>query len=380
VCVVGLGRVGLPLALLAARAGMTVTGAERDPSVRALARGERSSPEPGLDALVREVAQTGRLAVGEAPVAARTSAVCVGTPLGPDRTADLQDLDAALAQLDAVAPPDGLILLSVTVPVGTTERAAGRLRQRAPGRQVACCPERVLPGDLLREMVELPRLAGGVDEASTEAAARWLERLVQGPVLRVSSRMAELAKLLENAARDVELALAHTAAEAARRHGLDPHELRAVVNHHPRVKLLVPGPGVGGHCLPVDPWFLVSEDPDGTALLRVAREVNDAVTERWIERIAQAAAGRRLGLLGLTYKPDTDDVRHSPALRIAQALAERFDVVVHDPYVQIEGLPMAPLPEVLQRELVVLLVAHREYRALGAVLAGRAVIDTCGGW
>jgi UDP-N-acetyl-D-mannosaminuronic acid dehydrogenase len=376
VCVVGLGRVGLPLALVAARAGLVVAGAERDEAVRALAAGERSSPEPGLDALVREVVQTGRLTVLAAPVPAKTSVVCVGTPLGPDHTADLQDLDQALAQLEGVAPEDGLILLSVTVPVGTTERAARSLRQRAPDRLVACCPERVLPGDLLRELVELPRLAGGVDEASTQAAARWLSLWARGPVLQMSSRMAELAKLVENAARDVELALTNTVAEVARHHGLDPYELRQVVNHHPRVKLLLPGIGVGGHCLPVDPWFLISEDPEDTALLRVAREVNEGVTERWIERIAQEAAGRSLGLLGLTYKPDTDDLRHSPALHVARALSARLDVVVHDPYVQVEDLRMAPLDEVLQRELVVKLVAHRDY----ASLRGRPkLLDLCGG-
>jgi UDP-N-acetyl-D-mannosaminuronic acid dehydrogenase len=369
VCVVGLGRVGLPLALVAARAGLVVAGAERDEGVRALARGERTSPEPGLDELVQQVLLTGRLTVGPAPVAACTSVVCVGTPLGQDRTADLRDLDMALEQLDEVAPEDGLVLLSATVPVGTTERAAQRLREHAPGRLVACCPERVLPGDLLRELVQTPRLAGGVDEASTEAAARWLGQWATGPVLRVSSRMAELAKLVENAARDVELALAHTVADLARRHELDPHELRRIVNHHPRVKLLVPGVGVGGHCLPVDPWFLVSGGEP--ALLALAREVNDAVPGRWVERITAAAGQRRrIGLLGLTYKPDTDDLRHSPALQIARALAERFEVVAHDPHVtDVEGVRLGSLGEVLQCELVVRLVAHRAYQGLSVEIA-----------
>lgn len=384
VCVVGLGRVGLPIALLAARAGHRVVGAERDVEMRSLARGERDSPEPGLRDLAISVRDSARLTVSEHISAARTVVVCVGTPLRGDCEADLSDLAAVVHQVDEIAPPDALVLIASTVPVGTTERIASQLRARAPARKVACCPERVLPGDLLKEMIESPRLAGGVDPVSTEAAAHWLSTIVSGPIERVDSRTAELAKLVENAARDVQLALAHTAAALAKRFGIDPHTLRTVVNHHPRVHLLVPGIGVGGHCLPVDPWFLVSAARAETALLRVAREINDRVPEHWIEEItstveALSLARPTIGLLGLSYKPDTDDVRQSPALAIARALSLRFDVYAHDPYLrEIEGVRLAPLQVVLGCDLVALLVAHREYRGISGGEHCRVWLDCCG--
>ena len=384
VCVVGLGRVGLPTALLAARAGMSVIGAERDPELRARieAPPEHPSPEPGLDDLAREVARSGRLRVVARPEAARTTVVCVGTPVGSDRRPDLSDLDAALDAVDAVAPPDGLVVLASTVPVGATARAAGRLRARAPARLVACCPERVMPGRLVEEMRSAPRIAGGVDAASTDAAVAWLRSFSSGPVQATTSRAAELTKLVENASRDVDLAFAHTVASLAERYELDAHEIVALASQHPRVRLLSPGIGVGGHCIPVDPWFLVADAPEQTRLLSLAREINDAVPEHWVSAIAsRARQGDRVGLLGLAYKPETDDLRASPALQIARSLARRFEVLVHDPYAQPPpDLRRGALDEVLACDLVVLLVAHSAYAALGARLPPERRLDCCRGW
>jgi UDP-N-acetyl-D-mannosaminuronic acid dehydrogenase len=385
---VGLGRVGLPTAALAAAAGHRVTGVDRDAAVRAgVARGTSGAREPGLESLLRR-ALAGGLAVADAPVAADVTVICVPTPLGPrsssggspsDPRPALDELWAAVAAIDEVAPADGLVVVASTVPVGATEEVAARLRTR----HVACCPERVLPGDAVREMTENPRIVGGVGDEATARAAAWLATWVRGPIDQTDARTAELAKLMENAARDVEIALANTIAAAAGAVGVDPTRLRALVSRHPRIRLLDPGIGVGGHCLPVDPWFAIAAAPAETTLLRAARAVNDATPDLWVARIeaeAERIGARRIGLLGLTYKPESDDLRDAPAVRIARALAARFDVVAADPYVErVEGVAVRSVHEVVHSDLVVLLVAHRALVDVD-VPAGRTTIDACGGW
>lgn len=366
-CVVGLGRVGLPTAVTLARAGHGVIGVDRDPAVlRAVAEGEGGATEPGLADALREQLASGRLRVTETPGPAAVTLICVGTPIDADRHAVLDDLYAAVDAVSVGVPPDGLVVIGSTVPVGTTDTIAARLRIGRPGVRVACCPERVLPGDALRELRENPRVVGGVDDESTRVAADWLSTWACGPIDRVDARTAELAKLVENAARDVELALAHTVRAIAERHGVDPERLRAIVNRHPRVRLLEPGIGVGGHCLPVDPWFLVEAAPAETALLRLAREVNDAVPAQWVAKIARMASdrpGARIGLVGLTYKPDTDDARNAPALEIARALSVDHDVLAWDPFVEhADGVRLGTEDEVRGREIVVVLVGHRGER------------------
>ncbi|MEQ1571551.1 MAG: nucleotide sugar dehydrogenase, partial [Myxococcota bacterium] len=350
-----------------------VVGVESDPAVRGAVWGPHPT-EPGLDALLAQVS----FEVVERPVASPVYAVCVGTPVGPDRAPDLRELEAALDQVAEVALAGALVVIESTVPVGTTDAAAERLRRRVPGARVAACPERVLPGRALHELVNNPRIAGGVDPASGEAAAQWLRSFVDGPVEVVDARTAELAKLVENAARDVEIALANTVAATAAAHGVDPARLRSLVNRHPRVALLEPGIGVGGHCLPVDPWFLIARSPATTRLFAAAREVNDAAAGRWAAEIARVAAGRPIGLLGLAYKADSDDPRNAPAVEVARALARDHDVIAADPFVrEAAGVSVAPLDQVLARPVVALLVAHSAYRGLRP--PGVAV-DACGGW
>jgi UDP-N-acetyl-D-mannosaminuronic acid dehydrogenase len=350
-----------------------VVGVDRDPAVLDAVAAAHPT-EPGLDDALRAVLASGRLRTATAPSSADVYVVCVGTPLAADGSADLRDVDAAVEAIAAVMPGDALVVVESTVPVGTTDAIAARLRARAPGARVAACPERVLPGDALREVVENPRLAGGVDEASAAAAAEWLATFVTGRVDRTDARTAELAKLVENASRDVDVALANAVAAVAERFGVDPYELRALVNRHPRVRLAVPGVGVGGHCLPVDPWFLVRAAPAETTLLAEARRVNDAVPARWVDRILARAGGRPIGLLGLTYKADVDDFRGSPALEIARALSRRADVLAHDPYAAaVDGVALGRVEDVLARPVVALLVAHRAYEGLPVTL------DCCGG-
>ncbi|HHO50014.1 MAG TPA: nucleotide sugar dehydrogenase [Deltaproteobacteria bacterium] len=380
VCVVGLGRVGLPTAAMFA-AEDSVVGVDRDPAVLSrISRGEVGC-EPGLAASVSSLLASGALELADHPVPASAYVLCVPTPLTEQRTADLSALYAAVGSIEQVAAQRALIVIESTVPVGTTDALAGRLRHTIPGARVAHCPERVLPGDALAEIISNDRLVGGVDVGSTQAAVTLLSKVIQGTLHRTDAITAELAKLVENASRDVELALAHTVAQLAEVHGVNPWQLRALVNQHPRVHLLEPGIGVGGHCLPIDPWFLVAGAPGATALLRTARRINDGVPELNAQRIRRMVPPpARVAVLGLAYKPDIDDLRGSPALAFARALAADYDVVVTDPFVAApDDLRGVSLGEALAREVVVLAVAHTPYRAL--TLRGDQIgIDLVGGW
>lgn len=381
ICVVGLGRVGLPTAALAAGAGREVVGVDRDPAVlRAISLGQVGAAEPGLRERVGTALASGRLRLAERPEPASAYLICVPTPLTDGRAPDLRPVEAALAAVAEVAPPGAVVVLESTVPVGTTDRLAAEVRARCPGLRMACAPERVLPGDALREIAENPRVIGGVDRESAEAAADLVGAWVRGPIRRTDARTAELVKLLENACRDVELALAHTVVGTARALGAEPFEVLELVRQHPRVRLLQPGPGVGGHCLPIDPWFLVDAVPEATGLFRAARLVNDGVPAEVLDAIERAVPpGGQVAVLGVAYKPDTDDLRESPALAVAHALARTREVVVCDPLVgPLPGLRSVDLDEALRAPVVALLVPHRAFGDLRVKLAGRTVIDPTG--
>ncbi|MBX2803293.1 MAG: nucleotide sugar dehydrogenase [Myxococcales bacterium] len=376
----GLGRVGLPTAVLFGRAGLDVVGVDVSDAVRARIECREVGSEPGLRNALSVVLHGG-LRVAARPVAARAYLISVPTPLHANRQADLSQLQHAVATVASVAPRGALVAIQSTVPVGTTDEVAATLRARDPTLRVAHCPERVLPGDALREMVHNDRLVGGVDEDSTAAAVALWRSVAEGELLSCDARTAELTKLVENASRDVQLALANSVAHLAEQHGLDPARVRELANRHPRVSLLHPGPGVGGHCIPVDPWFLMTQGVQGTELFRAAREVNTAVVHRVERRIREeAGAGRAIAILGLAYKPDVDDERNAPALQLARRLSVDLDVVVTDPFVRVPpDLREVSLDEAMTRDLVVLAVAHEVYRAHGPP-SGRDWMDLCGGW
>ncbi|MEN0067475.1 MAG: nucleotide sugar dehydrogenase [Myxococcota bacterium] len=385
VCVVGLGYVGLPLAVWwAEESGSPVVGYDHDPKVVSRIASGQAPREPGLTERLRAVLQGGRLTVSSLPPErVHVVAVCVPTPLDSDRKADLSFLHDAVATVAPRTAPGALWLIASTVPVGTTEAVAAKLRRIDPRARVAMCPERVLPGQALHELTHTPRLVGGVDEASTEAARAWFAARTRGPVVPTTAALAELTKLVENASRDAELAVAHAAAEIALEHGLDPYALQSLVNLHPRARMLTPGVGVGGHCLPVDPWFLVEPEAATGSLFAALRRFTDGVPERWVERIRSAYPSlRRVAVLGLSYKAESDDLRNAPALRLARGLAKHYDVVVTDPYVEAPpDLVHVSLDLALDAELVVLAVAHRAFVEKGPPKrSGQHVIDACGGW
>jgi UDP-N-acetyl-D-mannosaminuronic acid dehydrogenase len=396
VCVHGLGHIGLPTAAMLAEAGHDVVGCDTNPVVVAgVAAGRAGFPEPALDALVAHAVRSGRLRAQASSAPAAFHVIAVPTPC---RAGQLPDLRCVEAATDALAPllrAGDAVVLESTVPVGTTEALAARLRAVRPDLGVpgdvaiAYCPERVLPGRILHELVENDRVVGGLTPACAAAAAGLYRGFVRGEVILADARMAELVKLAENAFRDVNIAFANELSLLCDRLGVDARRAIALANRHPRVQVLQPGAGVGGHCIPVDPWFLAAAAPEEARLIRTARAVNDDIPRRIAQRLRDAAArfnAPRIACLGLAYKPDVGDLRESPALAIvADLLRDGLDVVVADPFVAARPASLAgaawmeAAEAVAAADIVAILVAHTPYRALDpAIFAGKVVLDAVG--
>ncbi len=395
ICVVGLGYIGLPTASLLATKGYRVLGVDVDERVvRTINRGEIHIVEPDLDLLVRSAVHSGNLQAAGAPASADVFILAVPTPFLEHHQPDLSYVDAAATAIAPVIEAGNLVILESTSPVGTTERVAARLRDLRPDLSapqaffVAHCPERVLPGRILRELIDNDRVVGGVDGRSTEVAVAFYESFVRGEVLPTDARTAELCKLVENSSRDVNIALANELSMIAAHHGINVWELIRLANRHPRVNILSPGPGVGGHCLAVDPWFIVSGAPELARIIRTGREVNLSKSGwviDWVRGRAERFRHPVIACLGLSYKPDIDDLRESPALEITRRLREEIsgEILACDPHVdpeRFEEFPVHPIDVALRRaDIIVGLVAHRAYRRIDPELfKDRVIIDTCG--
>jgi UDP-N-acetyl-D-mannosaminuronic acid dehydrogenase len=394
VCVLGLGYIGLPTASMFALAGHQVIGVDPSPRVQAaLKAGRASLDEPELQSLVSDALNSGRLLVTTQPEAADAFIIAVPTPLDPSsNTADLSFVERAARDILPLLQPGNLVVLESTVPPGTTRDVLAPILAESglrPGREIhlAHCPERVLPGRILVELAHNDRLAGGYTPECSEHAAELYGAFVKGGIMRTSATSAEFVKVMENTYRDVNVALANEFALIAERVGVDVWEAIRLANHHPRVNVLTPGPGVGGHCIAVDPWFLVGAAPEQAALIRAARQVNDHMPHHVLNRLqAMVAPPAPVALLGVTYKAEVDDIRESPALHVAELAVERgYSVRLCDPHVRPEtpGLPAPLLP--LQRavrdvQAVVVLVDHRAFRELDAeriagLVSSRRVLD-----
>ena len=403
VSVIGLGYVGLPTAVTLASRGHQVTGCDTDPRVLAmLAAGAAHFREPDLDMLLAASLATGALAVQATPAEAEFHIIAVPTPLNESQGAELAHVDAAAAAIAPLLRPGDTIILESTVPIGTTERLAADIARARPdlaqpGTAPDClhfahCPERVLPGRMLAEIVANDRVIGGLTPECAQRAASLYASFSTGAALLTDARTAEAVKLLENAFRDVNIAFANEAAAICDRHGIDPWRAIALANRHPRVNVLRPGPGVGGHCIAVDPWFLVEGAPEEARLIRLAREVNDARPRLVASRIQAAARTLdegTLACLGLSYKPDVDDLRGSPAAEVVTALARAgLRVLVVEPMIAALPPALAALPNVTlvtletalaEARVVAILVAHRAFQGLDAAqLEGCAVVDAVG--
>lgn len=393
-CVLGLGYVGLPTAAVLATVGRRVAGVDlRRDVLDTINAGKIHIVEPELDALVRAAVGAGNLRGVPEPVPAATFLICVPTPITPDHQPDLRHVEAAAHAIVPALRRGCLVVLESTVPPGTLRELVAPIVTRGglvPGRDIflAHAPERVLPGNVIREVVENERIVGGLTDACTARCAEFYEGFARGQVHRCSAEVAELTKLAENAFRDVNIGFANELANVCARLGLDAWEVIRLANRHPRVNILRPGPGVGGHCIAVDPWFIAASAPHDTPLIQAARRVNDGRPARVLEQVRQHAARLRrpkIACLGLAYKPDIDDLRESPALQIARELATSsdLDLSLVEPHLQaspIAGAPLVSLEHALEHaDILVILVAHRQFRNLRTEqLLRLVVVDAVG--
>lgn len=391
ICVVGLGYIGLPTATVLASRGYDVHGVEVNPKVVEIINSGRAHVvEPDLDILVRAAVQTGKLKAHLAPTAADIFIICVPTPVREEHKPDLAYVYKAAESICPVLKAGDLVVLESTSPPGTTEEIAKIVERqtglRPPDILFAHAPERVLPGKILREVVENDRVIGGIDEPSTEACATFYRTFVTGELHLTSCRTAETVKLVENAYRDVNIAFANELSMLADLLKLDVWELIRLANRHPRVNILSPGCGVGGHCIAVDPWFLVDRAPQLTKLIRQAREVNDSKPRWVVDRVKRHAERFKrpvIACLGLAYKPDIDDLRESPAVEIVHELigADLGDIRVVEPNLQNhKEFPLMRLDEALvDSDIVLVLVGHRQFKRIPpALLAEKIIVDACG--
>lgn len=331
VCVLGLGYIGLPTALLLADAGLQVVGVDIDEHRLAALRDQRiNASEPGLKELLVSTLASGAFHLADAPREADAFVVAVPTPLTSDKHADLSFVHSAVDSIIPVLRPDDLVVIESTCPPRTTESIERRIVHRRPelaGKiYLAYCPERILPGDAIGELKGNDRTIGGWTPGSADRASYLYSHFCDGELLKTDATTAETVKLVENAYRDVNIAFANELSLVADKLGVDPWEVILLANRHPRVNVLKPGPGVGGHCIAIDPWFLAETAPHQTPLIKTAREVNSHKSDwvvQQVEKWLSSSNVNSVALLGLAYKPDIDDLRESPSVEIAQKLAER---------------------------------------------------------
>ena len=391
ICVVGLGYIGLPTAAVLGSRGYKIHGVEINPkAVEIINSGKAHIVEPDLDILVRGVVTTGNLKAYTEPAEADIFMICVPTPLTDSNSPKLDYVRSATKSITPFLKEGNLVILESTSPPGTTEMIEQIVLEESEFRKgdihFAHAPERVLPGKILREVVENDRIIGGIDDASTEKAAEFYGSFVTGKLLKTTCRTAETAKLVENAFRDTNIAFANELSLLSDKLNLDVWELIRLANHHPRVNILNPGPGVGGHCIAVDPWFLVDCAPEQTRLIRTSREVNEAKPHWVVDRVVANAEKFKspcIACLGLAYKPDIDDLRESPAVEIVQQLQERGigELKIVEPNLEShDKFALTSLDEALDAaDIVLILVGHKSFLSIpNSKLAEKIIVDTCG--
>lgn len=408
ISVVGLGYIGLPTAAVFASRKKKVIGVDVNAhAVNTINKGEIHIIEPELDMIVHAAVTEGYLRAVQTPEPADAFLIAVPTPFkGEDHEPDLKYIESASKAIASVLKKGDLVILESTSPVGATEKMAqwlaeARLDLTFPQQvgeesdvRVAHCPERVLPGHVIRELVENDRVIGGMTAKCSSAAVELYKIFVEGECVVTNSRTAEMAKLTENSFRDVNIAFANELSIICDKLDVNVWELIALSNRHPRVDILKPGPGVGGHCIAVDPWFIISGNPDEAKIIHSARLVNES-KPRWVVAKVHEALGQylvanpeksmsdlKVACYGVAFKPDIDDLRESPALNITNELASACSVLVVEP--NIEKLPesliesgalLVSTDEASSADLSLILVAHKEFKGLAL---GGIIIDTTG--
>lgn len=390
ICILGLGYIGLPSAALLANRGYQVQGVDVSSEVvDTINQGEIHIVEPELDSFVRSAVNSGQLTASLKPEPADIFILAVPTPFHEGYVPNIDYVLDATRSIAPVVKAGDLVILESTSPVGTTEKVADVLREAGVDIEavhIAHCPERVLPGHIMRELVENDRIVGGMTPVASEKVAEFYRMFVSGEVLVTTARTAEMAKLTENSFRDVNIAFANELSLLCDKFSIDVWELIRLANRHPRVNILQPGTGVGGHCIAVDPWFIVHEGGEDAQLIRTGREVNTRKTEWVVERIQtevarfKAEKGRapQVACMGLAFKPNIDDLRESPALWVFQQLvaAGTQPLAVEPNLKSHASVSLTPWEEAAEiADLVVYLVAHQEFKNLE--VEGQ-VLDFCG--
>lgn len=410
ICVLGLGYIGLPTASTFAAHGLKVIGVDTNPHViETLQNGKIHIHEPGLRTVVESALHSGNLTVSPQPEEADAFLIAVPTPFYEDsygefdgRKYRLADMRAVTSATEAILPclrKGNLVILESTSPPRTTVDLVKPILERSgleAGRDFHLCysPERVLPGQILRELIENARVVGGVTPDSARAGYDLYATFVKGEIIETDATTAEMVKLMENTTRDVNIAIANEFSRLAEKFGVDVWEAIRLANRHPRINILSPGPGVGGHCISVDPWFFVESAPELTPLIYQARQVNDGQPHFVVEKLKQALGSlkdKKIAALGLAYKPDVDDLRESPAVEVVHLLqGEGAQVKAWEPFkpeAKLNGINMAASLEEAVRaaDVILLLVKHTEFinfqpDEIASKTRARVLIDCVNGW
>lgn len=413
ISVIGLGYIGLPTAAVFASRGKQVVGVDVNlRAVETINRGEIHIVEPDLGEVVRQAVQQGLLRATTTAEPADAFLIAVPTPFMNDHQPDLSFVRAAALSLAPVLKTGDLVILESTSPVGATEQMAEWLAEARPDLRfpqhdgesdifIAYCPERVLPGKVMTELLENDRVIGGMTPACSARASELYRIFLRGACVETNARTAEMCKLTENSFRDVNIAFANELSLICADQKINVWELIALANRHPRVNILQPGPGVGGHCIAVDPWFIVAQNPQQARLIRTAREVNDAKPGWVLEQVKQAlaecvtqsdkrASEIAIACFGLAFKPDIDDLRESPAMVVAQRIAawHSGETWVVEPHVTTipdrlaQDASLVTVEQALQQaDILVMLVDHAQFRAIDAAQITQPwIVDTKGVW
>lgn len=393
ICVIGLGYIGLPTASMLATHGCSVSGVDINADiVNIINKGKIHIEEPGLEELVKKAVSSGNLKAYTEPQAADVYIIAVPTPVKEDKKACMDYVETAAKNILGLLKKGDLVILESTSPPETTTKLLIPILEQTGlkiGEElfVAYCPEKVLPGYIIRELVENERIIGGINEKSAQMAKEVYETFVKGEIILTDSTTAEMVKVMENTYRDVNIALANELAKISYKLGINAWDVINFANLHPRVQLHQPGPGVGGHCISVDPWFIVEKNPELAILISRAREINDSMPEFIYNMVLEQVkeiANPKVTVLGLTYKSDIDDIRESPAIEIVNMLQNnpRINLSICDPHVKGFGEKLVDLETALKdSDCVLLAVNHKEFDSMNPaniaqLVKTKVIIDT----